>query len=460
MLDPITMELFDRFLFSFTIASHIILVCVSIALIVIISIAEFLSIRKNDKYYGALSKRLSKAFVVIFGIGTASGIVMAVELSTLFPTFMTLVSTTGAISLIYVEIFAFFLETIALVMYLYYANYLGKYTHWALSIIIAAGAILSAVLITMLNAWMNTPNGFDQSAFIQSGTTTVIDIWAPFVTVSTLSEVAHVLPTVLIAGALLVGGYFAWRYIKSKDKEEKIMLTKGLKITAALGITMIILSILTGMNEIATLLQFQPLKYAAIELNPLPGTNLPEKLFGTLINGQFYGGIEIPGLQSFLAQMATGITDLPGLSKFPSTIWPPLIVHTTFDIMVLGGFGMAFFFVLYFIYWIVLKRKPHESKFLLYSWIPLGFFALIINELGWVTTEVGRQPWIVYNVMTTQSAANYNSAFLIPGSLIIAFYVILLPLTYYFFTRIFNSNPMSEKEENKQKDEKSMSVNY
>ncbi len=398
--------------------------------------------------------------MVIFGIGTASGVVMAVELVTLFPTFMTLVSETGAISIFYTEIFAFFLETIALVMYVYYADYLGKYTHWMLSILIAAGAMLSAVLITMLNAWMNTPNGFNESAFIQSGKVTGIDIWAPFVTTSTLAEVAHVLPTVLFAGVMLVGGYFAWRYIKSKDSEEKNMLTKGLKIAAALGIIMIILSILTGINEITTLLQLQPLKYSAIELNPMPGTNLPEKLFGSLINGQFYGGIAIPHLQSFLVQIETGIKTLPGLSQFPSSNWPPLYVHATFDIMVIGGFGLGFFFLAYFIDWAVLKRKPHESKLFLYSWIPLAFFALIIMELGWVTDEVGRQPWIVYNVMTDQQAANYSSSFLVPGILIIAFYVILLPLTFYFFSRVFNSSSMSEEEEHKQKGAISTGVNY
>jgi len=445
------MALFDSFFFAFTIASHIILVSMSIALIFIISIAEFLSLRRSDRYYSALSNRLSKAFVVIFGIGTASGVVMAVELVTLFPTFMTLVSETGAISIFYTEIFAFFLETIALVMYIYHADYLGKYTHWMLSIVIAAGAILSAVLITMLNAWMNTPNGFNQSAFIQSGKVTGINIWAPFVTTSTLAEVAHVLPTVLFAGVMLIGGYFAWRKIKSKDVEEKTMLTKGLQIAAALGIITIITAILSGINEITTLLNLQPLKYSAIELNPMPGTNLPEKLFGSLKNGQFYGGIPIPHLQSFLVQIETGIKTLPGLSQFPSSNWPPLYVHATFDTMVIGGFALGLFFLAYFVDWAILRRKPHESKLFLYSWIPLAFFALVIMELGWVTDEVGRQPWIVYNVMTSQQAANYSSSFLIPGILIIAFYLILLPLTFYFFSRVFNSSSISEEEERKQK---------
>ena len=454
------MALFDRFLFAFTIASHIILVSVSIALIVIISIAEFLSLRRSDKYYSALSKRLSKAFVVIFGVGTASGVVMAVELVTLFPTFMTLVSKTGAISIFYTEIFAFFLETIALVLYIYYADYFSKYTHWMLSIFIAAGALLSAVLITMLNAWMNTPNGFNESAFIQSGKVTGLNIWAPFVTTSTLAEVAHVLPTVLFAGVMLVGGYFAWRNFKSKDIEEKKMLSKGLQIAASLGIITIVLAILSGINEITTLLKLQPLKYSAIELNPMPGTNLPEKLFGSLKNGQFYGGIAIPHFQSFLVQIETGIKTLPGLSQYPSSSWPPLYVHTTFDIMFIGGFALGFCFLAYFIDWVVLRRKPHESKLFLYSWIPLAFLALIIMELGWVTDEVGRQPWIVYNVMTSQQAANYSSSFLVPGILIIAFYVILLPLTFYFFSRVFNSSSMSGEEEHKQKGANGMGVNY
>jgi cytochrome d ubiquinol oxidase subunit I len=221
LLDPNTIAVFDRFLFAFTIASHIIFVSVSIALIVIISIAEFISIRRSDPYYSALSKRLTKVFVIVFGVGTASGVVMAVELVTLFPGFMTLVSQTGAISIFYIEVFAFFLETFALVMYAYYAKYFSKYAHWILSLFIATGALLSAILITMLNAWMNTPNGFNTAAFIQTGQVTQIELWAPFATISTFSEVAHVLPTVLFAGTMLVGGYFAWRHIKTKSLEEK-----------------------------------------------------------------------------------------------------------------------------------------------------------------------------------------------------------------------------------------------
>jgi cytochrome d ubiquinol oxidase subunit I len=237
------------------------------------------------------------------------------------------------------------------------------------------------------------------------------------------------------------------------------MLTKGLKISASLAISMIALAIITGINEITTLLQLQPLKYAAIELNPVPGTNLPEKLFGILVNGQVVGGIEVPHLQSFLVQIETGITHLPGLSQFPSSNWPPLYVHITFDTMVIGGFALGFFFLVYLIDWAFLKKKPHESKLFLYSWVPLAYIALVIMELGWMTDEVGRQPWIVYNVMSSQQAANVTSGFLVPGILIIAFYFIVLPLTFYFFTRVFNSSSMAE-EEKKQEGAGGVGVSY
>ena len=450
-VDAAAMALFDRFLFAFTIASHIIIVSISIALIVMISVAEFISIRRNDGYYSALSTRLSRVFVISFGVGTASGIVMAVELVTLFPGFMTLVSQTGVIALFYAEVFAFFLETIALVLYVYYAGYFrGKYSHWVLSLFVMGGTLTSAVFITMVNAWMNTPNGFDFASFIQSGKVSAVDPWAPFNTASTFGEIAHVLPTMLFTGAMLTGGYFAWRYLKTRDAEEKKMISKGLKIAAAIGVLMIILSGLGGSNEMVTLLQFQPLKYAAVDLNPVPGTNLPERLFGTLVNGQVSGGILIPSMQTFLAQFESGITTLPGLSQFPSSNWPPLYIHTTFDIMIVGGMLLGLYFLAFLLSGLLLKKKPQESKIFLYLWIPLAFLALIVMELGWITDEVGRQPWIVYNVMTVQSAANTGSGLLIPGIIIISFYIIVIPLTFYFFTRIFTSGPPREEMKSEQ----------
>jgi cytochrome d ubiquinol oxidase subunit I len=431
---------FVRFLFAFTIGSHILLVSTSISLSILISAAEFISIRRGDKVYEALARKLTKVFVISFGVGTASGIVLAVELVTLFPTFMTLVSQTGVILLFYFEMFAFFLEILALVLYVYYwDSFRNRYVHWAASLFVIAGTLLSAVLITMVNAWMNTPNGFDIMTFISSGLVSGVQPWAVFLTPSTVAEVFHVLPTTVLAGSMIIGSFFAYWFLRSRDAGEKEMFGKALKIIGVIGIVTILLSVLTGAGEISTLLTAQPLKFAALEANPTPGTNLPEKLFGGVVNGQFTGGIIIPGAQSFLAKLETGITTLPGLSQYSPSIWPPLLVHTTFDTMVVGGMVLGAFFLLYLVA-LLLKRRPYESKFFLCLQFPAAVLAVLVYMLGWATDEIGRQPWIVYNIMTVAQAANTSTSMFVPGILIMLFYVLVLPTTFYFYARIFRQS--------------------
>ena len=434
---------FVRFLFAFTIGSHILLVSTSISLSILISAAEFISIRRGDKVYGALARRLTKVFVISFGVGTASGIVLAVELVTLFPTFMTLVSQTGVILLFYFEMFAFFLEILALVLYVYYwDSFRNRYVHWATSLFVIAGTLLSAVLITMVNAWMNTPNGFDIATFTSRGLVSGVQPWAVFLTPSTVAEVFHVLPTTVLAGSMTIGSFFAYWFLKSRDAGEKEMYGKALKIVGVIGIATILLSVITGAGEISTLLTAQPLKFAALEANPTPGTNLPEKLFGGVVSGSpptFAGGIIIPGAQSFLAKLETGKTSLPGLSSYPMSTWPPLLVHTTFDTMVVGGMALGAFFLLYLVA-LLLKRRPYEAKFFLYLQIPAAVLAVLVYLLGWATDEIGRQPWIVYNVMTVAQAANTSTSMFVPGILIMLFYVLVLPTTFYFYARIFRQS--------------------
>ncbi len=440
----VAMDVFDRFLFAYTIGSHIILVTMSISLIVIICIAEFIGIRRNDQNYTALANRLTKVFVISFGVGTASGIVMAVELVNLFPVFMTLVSETGVISLLYAEVFAFFLETIALVLYVYYRNaFRGKYTHWALSVFIAVGTIGSAVFITMVNAWMNSPNGFDIQQFLSNGAVTGIIPFAPFLTATTGAQVFHVVVTTVFTGTMVIAGYFSYKYLKARNDVEKTFYSKGLKLSWAVSIVGIILSGISGSHEMATILQFQPLKYAAMDLNLVPGTNMPERLFGFIQNGQVVWSLEIPGVQSLLAGLETSITTLPGLSQYPQSLWPPLYIHTSFDVMVTGGLLLGLYAFILAVLWIM-KKPLFSYRKLFMVQIFMAFFAFIVYELGWMTDEVGRQPWIVYNVMMTDAAANLTPSLLYPGIFIIIFYLVVLPLTFYFFFRVFNSHTVEE----------------
>ena len=430
---------FVRFLFAFTIGSHILLVSASIALAVLISVAEFISIRRHDQVYEALARRLAKVFVIAFAVGTASGIVMAVELVALFPSFMTLVASTGAMVLLYAEVSAFFLEVLALVLYVYYWNaFKGRYTHWILSLFVLTGTLGSAVFITMVNAWMNTPAGFDISTYLSSGSATVTGVqpFVAFLTASTADQIFHVLVTTIFAGSMLIAAYFANWFVKSRNAEDRAMYSRALKILGAIAVITIIASGLTGSKEMGNLLVNQPLKYAALDGNPVPGTNLPDRFFGHVVGDSYVGGFSFPGLQSFLAQFETGITQLPGLSQFPPSEWPPLFVNTLFNLMAAGGVALGIFFLVYFIA-LITKRRPYESRRVLYLWIPAAAVAMIVYELGWATEEVGRQPWIVYNVMIVTQAANTSDALLVPGIFVIAFYLLIIPAPLYLYARVF-----------------------
>lgn len=415
----------------------------SIALSIMLVFMEFLIARKNKPEYRIMLFRLKRMFIVSFGIGTASGIVLAVELVNLFPGFMTLVSSTGAISLFYAEVSAFFLETMALVIYVYYQDvFKWKYANMAISILVAAGVIMSAVFITMVNAWMNTPNGFNQSVYISTGKITDINPFAPFDTASTFSEVAHVLATTIFVGFVILGAFFAYQHIKAKDPETRIITKMGMRISGWISAIFILLAGITGGSEVISLLKYQPVKYSAIELNPAPGSGFGEHFLGTLSNGKITGSMTIPGLQALLARIEAGVTRLPGLSSYPKTDWPPLFVHTSFDIMVAGGLLLGLFFFIFFICEI-LGKDMFRRKSMIYLEIAMGFFALVVYDMGWVTDEVGRQPWIVYNVMSVSQAANFSNALIVPGYLIIAFYLILIPFTFYFFARVFRGKPSS-----------------
>jgi cytochrome bd ubiquinol oxidase subunit I len=293
----------------------------------------------------------------------------------------------------------------------------------------------------MVNAWMNTPNGFDVSTFVSSGfkTITGVEPFSAFLTVSTVSQVFHVLVTTLFAGTMVIGAYFAYWFAKSRDAGEKAMYSRALKILGAIAIVTIVLSGISGSEEMGTLLVNQPLKYAALDGNVVPGTNLPDRFFGSIVNGSYVGGIAIPGMQALLARFETGTTTLPGLSQFPASTWPPLLVSTTFNVMTVGGLALGLFMFVFFVSF-VRKRRPYESRRLLYIWIPAAILAMLVYQLGWATDEVGRQPWIVYNVMTVAQAANTSDALLVPGVIIVLFYLAVIPTTFYFYSRVFHDS--------------------
>jgi len=441
---------FDRVFFAFSIGSHIILVVISMVLALLVSIVELLAIRRNDELYEKISRRLAKTLIIIFAIGTASGTLIAVELFALFPGFMSVV---GYVSILpfYSEVFAFFLEAIALVMYVYFWDrFKNRYSHWLLSVMVVVGTAASAIFITMINAWMNTPVGFNIHAYLATGVLTGINPWAVFNAPSTWSEEFHVVTTTYAAGGFLMIAFFSYFYLKGKGVA-RVASKALLKISTAISGFFIVLAGLSGTLTASMLIVEQPLKYAAIELNLHSSANAAETIGGIFSHGKILDAITIPHLQSLLAfPLTLGKGTVPGLNLFPNqSLWPPLFIHLTFDVMVLGGtlIGLFAFFV---ILGYLLHKDPYTHRFVVAGGIISGVLGLLVYESGWVTDEVGRQPWIIYNVMKVSQAANTSPSIVPLGIAMIIFYLVAIPFTIYYTAktvnfREFNDEPTDEK---------------
>ncbi len=434
--------IFDRFLMAFSLAVHIILASIGIALPVIILIAEFLGIRYGNKYYTVMARRLAIVFAIFFAVGAASGTLVALNLVLLWPKFMAIVGQVAIIP-IYLEVFVFFLESIFIGIYFYsWDKFKNKYMHLITGIPIAVGSVMSGVFITMLNAWMNTPTGFNIATYLSTGAITDVNPLAVFSTPSTFIEISHVISAVYFAGTFMFIFYASFMLLRTdkKDTNKRKYYLSMLKLLLIIAIITTGMAVYTGINSISSLYTIQPEKFAAIEANLFSQSHAPERLFGIFQNGTLKYYINIPNLQSIL-ETGNPNSTVPGLMSYPRYTWPPLFIHDLFDLMVLFGFGIGFLLIAVFVLWIINKENL-ENRIVLWLLLLSGIMAVILLESGWVVDEVGRQPWIIYNVMLVSQAANYSTSVIPITFVILLFYIFIIPFTLLVIKRIFKSRPL------------------
>ena len=465
----VNLVLFYAGLMGYSLAVHILLVTIGMTLPILMSIAEFVSIKYKVKIYDVLAKRLANALIIFFAVGTASGVVVAIELFVLWPKFISVLGQVGILPL-YMEIFAFFTEAIFLGIYIYFWNkFRSRMRHWLLSVFIAIGAVMSGVFITMINAFMNTPKGFNIPYYLSTGKIIDVSPFAVLNTPTTWVEIGHVIGSTIFAGAAFFLAYFAYKLLKTNGIEREYY-KKAAKIAAAIVIIAIILTVIIGIESITNLMVNQPEKFAALEMNFNSGSNVAEVIGGFLVNNRTIDAISIPGLMSFLATGSFNgvISSNDSLSSYAKSTWPPInIVHNTFDVMVGLGVLIGVIMVIFLIIWLLnvdrirdkfksnkffkelLSRKifsdPFDNPLVLKVLIVIGALAAFLLEDGWVTDEVGRQPWIIYNVMTVSSAANTSPSVLPVGIAMIAFYIVVLPATILFVRRVMKKRDLNKE---------------
>lgn len=426
----------SRALTELTLSFHIIFATLGVGVPLMILIAQYVGYKKNDEHYTLMARRWARGFTITVAVGVVTGTVIGLQLSLLWPQFMELAGQTIALPL-FMETFAFFFEAIFLGIYLYtWDRFKNPKHHMLLLIPVAIGASMSALFITIVNAFMNAPRGFD----VVGGELINIQPILAMFTPAMPTKVGHVLVSSYMTVAFIFAAIAAYKLLKG---EEQVYHKKSLYLMMKLGIIFSIATALVGDFSAKYLAEYQPEKLAAAEWHFETEKGADLIFFGVLDDEEVKYEIRVPKVLSFLASNDFN-AEVTGLEAFPENERPPLITHYFFDIMVAIGVLMIFLsFAFVFGKW----RNWHWIEARWFRWLVVlsGPLSIVAIEAGWWLAELGRQPWILYGIMRTEEGATTATGV---EWLFIAFGVVYFVLaigSIVVLHRMFKNNPV-EKE--------------
>ncbi|WP_371682699.1 cytochrome ubiquinol oxidase subunit I [Sporosarcina sp. PTS2304] len=427
---------YSRVLTELTLSFHIIYATIGVGVPLMIMLAQWVGIKKNDEHYILLARRWARGFVITVAVGVVTGTAIGLQLSLLWPNFMELAGNVIALPL-FMETFAFFFEAIFLGIYLYtWDRFENQKKHFLLLIPVAIGASFSAVFITIVNAFMNAPQGFNLVNNELINVNPLVAMFNPAMP----TKVAHVLGTAYMTTAFLLAAIAAFRLLRGSDH---VYHKKALLLTMKVGLIFSISAALVGDLSGKYLAEYQPEKLAAAEWHFETEENAPLMLYGVLKDGEVKYAIKIPYALSILAHNSP-TAEVIGLDQFPEEDIPPLYIHYLFDIMVTIGMLLLGLSAL-FLFGMWRKWKFVESR--LFRWLivlsgPLVFVSL---EAGWWLAEVGRQPWILRNIMRTSEGATTSGHVDTMLVLFALLYIVLGIGSVVVLRRMFIRNPVERE---------------
>jgi cytochrome bd ubiquinol oxidase subunit I len=377
---------------------HILFAVAGMAMPLLMVLAEVRHLRTGDTKYRRLAERWAKGTAILFAVGAVSGTVLSFELGLLWPRFM--LHAGPLIGMPFsLEGFAFFLEAIALGIYLYGWDRVPARIHLASGVIVALSGLASGVFVVAVNAWMNTPRGFRLS---QNGELYDLDLWAAFFTPAFPTQAAHMAVAAYSSIAFAVLGIHAFRL--RKDPTSAFHLA-AVRVVLPIAIVSALLQVVTGDFSAKHIADHQPLKFAAAEALFETERGAPFAIGGIpdVEARKLDYAIHVPKALSILAQGDPN-AEVRGLEAWSRDDWPNVtVVHLSFQVMI--GCGMAMLAVAAWgAYLLVRKRDLARQRKFLGAAALAGPLGLIAVEAGWMVTEVGRQPWIIQGVMRTRDA--------------------------------------------------------
>jgi cytochrome d ubiquinol oxidase subunit I len=377
-------------------AVHIPLVCFGISFPIMVLFVEWLYLRTGDRLYLTLARRWTRVMVTLFAVGVITGTVLSFEMGLLWPEF------TGRFGSVFglgfaIEGFSFFMEAIFIGIYVYGWGRLSRWAHFASGVPVVLTGFTGSWMVIAVNAWMNHPGGFE---LVGGKVVHVNPFKALFENTYLWHELIHMYVTgYVVTGFVMAAAYAFGRLRGQWGRYQRVALTIPLTIAALASIAQGPVGDWAARDVTKT----QPIKLAAIEGLYKTTRGAPEHILGWYTHGQVKYGIAIPHLLSLLATHSWN-GKITGLQTVPANQRPAInIVRFAFQAMVGIGTLLGLLALWLFAVWIRRKRLPDSPWF--YRAVvlaaPLSLVALIS---GWVVTEVGRQPWVVYRVMSTAAA--------------------------------------------------------
>jgi len=422
-------EILARIQFAFTVAFHYIYPPLSIGLGVILVMMEGMYIKTKKPLYEQMTKFWVKVFALTFAIGVATGIVMEFEFGTNWATYSRFVGDVFGSALAAEGIFAFFLESGFLALLVFGWDKVKPRTHLIATIMVSLGSMFSAIWIVVANSWQQTPAGFHLVGEGLNVRAEITDFWAMVFSPSSMDRLSHVLSGAWLAGAFLVISVSAYYILKNRHLD---FAKSSLKIALLLALFASLFQLYTGDRSAVGVSENQPAKLAAMEAHYDSSAAGDMYLFGWVdeegkeVNFSF----AIPGLLSYLVY-GDASKPIAGLDSFPKGETPPVnIVFQSYHFMVAIGFCLIAISMLGVLLW--WRGKLFKHKWLLWVFVFSVLGPQIANQLGWITAEVGRQPWIVYGLLKTSDAF---SKVVTSGQ--IMFSLILFAIIYLFLFILF-----------------------
>ena len=435
--------LVHRIHFAFTITFHYLFPQLTMGLAPLIVVLKTIALRRSDEIYHQAARFWARIFGINFVMGVVTGIPMEFQFGTNWSHFSRFAGGVIGQTLAMEGVFAFFLESAFLGLFLYGEKRLGPRAHWWSAVAVFLGSWLSGFFIIATDAWMQHPVGFvgaaDGSLQLSSFWELVLNPWAWW-------QYAHNMGGAVITGALVMASVGAFYLLWGKFQDHaRIFVRVG--VTAGLIASMLQL-FPTGDGQGRMIAKFQPVTLAAMEALFVSQTGAPLVILGqpNVDERKIDNPIEVPDALSFLTYRAWK-ADVQGLDAFPRDMWPEnvALLYYTYHIMVgLGTIFIAITVVAAFLLW---RRKLFAARWMLWILMLALPFPYIANTAGWMTAELGRQPWLVYGLMRTADGYSKlvsagNAMFTLLGFL--GMYMVLGILFLFLVRREIEHGPVGE----------------